>query len=164
MGLQNGLLGVPVGLGIDLVVAPIPPVMVYAGVDSNSLLVSGHLEAQFNPLLLFWRSAWTPFIRGGYARVAFTGLADEIRDAAAPNLDDDLEAVGTGIRLAGTQMNLLSIGGGLDFLSREGFHFQIYGGRSSSVGESSGRTDEEGVVITSYQTWTGNVALGWLFL
>ena len=163
LGLSNGMLGAPGNLGLDFVFVPWAPVALYAGVDSNGATVAGHLDAQVNLLTFFVRSPWTPFVRAGYAQFWFTSLADDIIDAAAPELQDDLAAAGTGLRFAGVRMHLLHVGGGIDLVSRGGFHFQALVGRSFMVGESEGRDAEESVVLTAYQAWNATFAIGWQF-
>lgn len=163
LGLQNGMLGAPAALGIDLSYTPWAPISLYAGVDSNGATVAGHVDAQVNLLTFFTRAPWTPFVRAGYAQFWFTSLADDILDAAAPELRDSLSEAGTDLRFAGVHMHLLHVGGGIDVVSRGGFHFQTLVGRSFLVGESQGRDAEESVQLTEYQSWNLTFSIGWQF-
>lgn len=163
LGLSNGMLGAPANVGVDFVYVPWAPVGLYAGFDTNGATVAGHIDAQVNLLTFFKRTPWTPFIRAGYSQFWFTGLADEILDAAAPELQDDLANAGTGLTFEGVHMHLVQVGGGIDLVSRGGFHFQMLVGRSFMLGESQGRDSEESVVFTEYQAWNATFAFGWLF-
>lgn len=163
LGLSNGMLGAPGSLGLDFVYVPWAPIALYAGVDSNGATIAGHVDAQVNLLTLFTRSPWTPFVRAGYSQFWFTSLADDLLDAAAPELQGELAEAGTGLRFAGVHMHLVHVGGGIDLVSRGGFHFQALVGRSFMIGESKGRDAEESVVFTEYQAWNATFAIGWQF-
>jgi len=164
LGLSNGMIGAPATIGIDLSYAPWAPVVLFAGVDANGATVAGHVDAQVNLLTFFARTPWTPFLRAGYSQLWFTDLADEILDASAPELRDDLAEVGTDLRFSGVHLHLVHVGGGIDLVSRGGFHFQMLLGRSFMVGESHGRNAEESIELTEYQSWNFAFAMGVQFL
>lgn len=163
LGLSNGMLGAPGNVGLDLVYSPWAPIFLFAGVDTNGATVAGHVDAQVNLLTFFQRSPWTPFIRAGYTQFWFTDVADQILDATAPELRDDLAEAGTDLRFAGVHMHLVQVGAGIDVMSRRGFHFQTQVGRSFMIDQSQGRDAEESVVFTEYQAWNLTFSFGWLF-
>lgn len=162
-------LGAPVGalggvaLGLDLVVQPVGPLVLHLGADTNGATVSAHAELQVNLLTFFTADPWTPFVRGGYTHHRFTALSDRLVDTFAPDARDDLQQVGTDLRLEGVYLHLATVEAGVDWLSEGGFHFQLAVGRVFLLEESGGGDDEETVVFTDYQAWTFEMSIGWVF-
>jgi len=162
LGTSHGMLQAAT-VGLDVIYVPWAPLHLVAGADSNGATISGHVEAQLNLLTLFRRSPWTPFVRAGYGQMWFTNLADRILEASAGDVRSSLGEVGTDLRFSGMHLHLLRVGGGVDLLSRGGFHFQAFAGRSFMVGESQGRDAREGIELTYYESWNLTLAVGWIF-
>ncbi|HJK97446.1 MAG TPA: hypothetical protein RMF84_09505 [Polyangiaceae bacterium LLY-WYZ-14_1] len=163
-GLPHGLLSAPVALGIDLSWQPIAPLVVSLGGGTSGLTWDVHAEAQLNVLSIFDPSAsLTPFVRGGVSHARFTAYADRLIDTFFPGLREDLQDAGTDLRFAGVQMNFATVSTGLDYVSPDGFHFQLAVGRAVLLGESRGADDEESVVLTEYASWTFQMLFGAFF-
>jgi len=163
-GLPNGLLSAPASLGADLTWNPVAPLVTSVGVDSNVVTWSVHAEAQLNLLSFFDPEAsLSPFVRGGFSYARFTRFSDDLIDRFAPSLREDLQDAGTDLRFAGVGMKLATVSAGLDYLSPDGFHFQLAVGRAVLLGESRGRDDEESVVLTEYASWTFQLMFGAVF-
>lgn len=162
VGVPTGALGGP-AVGLDVAVQAGGPVVFYAGAASNGPAAAVRGEVQLNLLTPFGGDAWTPFVRGGVTHLRYTRLADRLVDTVAPGLAGDLQELGTGLRLRGVSMELVTVSAGIDFLARRGLHFQLAVGRAMQVGASRGGDDREALVLSGYQAWTFELRVGALF-
>jgi hypothetical protein len=145
-------LGVPSGLGIGINVTPVRPITVTVGVSTPlGVTVTAKAEVTLNILPIFVNSRWTPTVTVGYRYVHFTGLTDAAIDLASAGALADSDIA---FQLKGTGLHMVTAMAGLEYVGRKGFHFGLRAGRVVQLGESIGQTDESGLVLSNFQSWS----------
>ena len=150
-------LGLPLSPGLTFTITPIRALTIGIGGASIGFTATAKVELTLNIIPIFVNSKWTPTVTVGYRYVYFTGLAEAIAANAGVT---DLGVPGLDFGIKGMGMNMVTTFVGLERVGNKGFHFGLRAGRIMQVGDSFGRTDEDGVVLSNVQSYAALLILG----
>jgi len=150
-----GVLSAPITGGLEAALRLGPATEIVAAVDTNGLIfgAEGGLAVLMLPALGI-PSGWSPYVGASLQYVRFLPPADGALEGVFrgwSNLADDLGR--DRMRLAGTQLVSAKVEVGIDWVLRSGLNFQLGGSRTIQLGDSFGRTPEDGVLMRGWQSW-----------
>lgn len=160
-----GVLSAPATAGVEAGLRPAPWVETQLAVDANGLVFGSEAQVAllFTPLF-GGRSGIGPYLGGSLQYLRFLPAADRAVGAAYPGWSGLAEALGRDeLRLEGTQLILAKVELGIDWVTRGGFNLQVGASRSMQLGDSFGRSTEDGVLLRGWQSWGLEASAGVLF-
>jgi hypothetical protein len=147
------------GAGIAGNYTPVSAVTIEGSFFHNYFSYTFSADVVINIIPIFVDTRWTPVVSVGIQHLRFNDRLDTIFADALEALADE----GIDLAFDGMGLNFVSLLGGIDYMGRRGFRFQLRGGRLEQIGPSMGYNSEDGIELRNWGIYTGFIGFGYQF-